>query len=71
MDERKWDVNYWIKEKLKAQLYCEKKGLRFAAERAEGELHGILQYMYSVGDITEEIFNKVYKISTLIRKKYR
>ena len=71
MNERTWNINYWIKEKLKAQLQCKKEHLHHTAEIYELELNGMLQYMRSVGDISEETYYKVHKISTLIRKKYR
>lgn len=70
MNEREWDIRYWIKERLLGELTCAKRNLRFSAEREQAELTGMLHYMFSVGDISEETFKKVYKISRLIIKNY-
>lgn len=69
-NERKWNVRYWIKTKLTDIIRCSKDGLFHCAKDYVVEFRGMLMYMQSVGDISEEIYNKIYNLTNLLVKKY-
>lgn len=70
MKNRKWKVNYWIKTKLVDIMYYAKNDNKSVADDDIKQLRGMLTYMRSVGDINDETFNRVYKLSVLIKRKY-
>lgn len=68
--DRKWFVNYHINSKIKDVIRNAKKGNEFVAHDDLEQFDGMITYMKSVGDITEEIYKKLYNIEVLIRRKY-
>lgn len=70
MNDREWDINYWIRYKLKNILYCAKRGNKYCARVNADELQGMLLYMQSVGDISEDVYNKVWNLNNLLVAKY-
>lgn len=70
MADRKWFVRYWIKEKLVSALRCAKKGNKCCAYMDLQSLRGMLQYMSTVGDISDETYEKVYRLTSIIELKY-
>lgn len=70
MNERKHKTNYLIKEFFIRAIKCAKHDNKYCAKEYLQELNGCLFYMQFVGDISEEIYNKLYKLKWLVIKKY-
>lgn len=68
--DRKWYVRYFITDKLTYTLKLAKRGNIFCAKENLIKLQGILSYMSAVGDISNDIYEKVYKLTFTIQKKY-
>lgn len=68
--DREYFINYWIKSMLKDILRCAKKGYKNNARDYASNLQGMLFYMHSIGDISDETYNKVHNLKYLIIDRY-
>ena len=68
--EKEYYIRYWIAEFLKSALRCAKSGLISSSRGYLDELQGLLHYLYSTGDISEDAYNKLVKIKFIIIKNY-
>lgn len=69
-EERKRWLIIIIKQHLKSELKCAKKGNRHTVEYYQNRLFGILHYAECVKDIDAEMSKKIRNLSCLIKKKY-
>lgn len=70
MRERKLYTRIYIESKFKSIIRAIKNGHRFCAAEYINELVGALAYMAAVEDITQETYDKVYKLAAMLRHKY-
>lgn len=68
---REWFVRKWIINDLTEAIKCAKKGYIDCARDYTEQLTGILHYTKTVGDISEETDNKIYKLIRILRMKYK
>lgn len=67
---REWKTRYYIADGLKCILQSAKKGNDNCVEFYYVRLLAIVSYMVFVGDISEEVGDRVIKLAKLINRKY-
>ena len=68
--EKEYYIRYWIAEFLRSALRCAKSGLINSSRSYLDELQGLLYYLYSTGDISEDAYNKLVRLKFIIIKQY-
>lgn len=69
--DRGYMVRFTITNTLKDILRCAKGGNTYCVAIYKENLIGVLLYMVSVGDITEETYNRVMALMRTITQKYK
>lgn len=63
-------TQFYIKRRLARAIHNARKGYRYNTLEYIQNVRHVLVYLLLVGDITEETYDKIYNLTTLIQKKY-
>lgn len=61
----------YLKNKFIETIQAVKNGYRTSANRSLIELQGIISYLYIMDEISEYNYLKLYKLTYLIKNKYK
>lgn len=71
MKNRNFTKKHVIKERFKELIRESKRESKTQARNELFELRGMIKYMYFVGDIDEGTFDRLIRLTYLIRTKYK
>lgn len=68
--DRKYMVRCWITEMLTSAIRDAKQDNKYCAKEIIDHLRGMILYMQSVEDITNDTRKKIYNLTRIIVRKY-